>query len=187
MIDSVIMNDNEIKILLDLINGNGKNLGRNLKLIYRASRDGWKVINFESKCINKSKTIIIIHSDKNNIFGAYRSVPWKTVNNINGYTWYADNNAFLFLVKSSKNYQPAIFNVKQSDDCAVWDYATNQGVLFGFGGGWGHDICVYENCNTKNKSFVGKSSYNTPSKYYLNGDRKYFKVYSLRGSLLSVF
>ena len=78
------------------------------------------------------------------------------------------------MVRSSKNYKPAIFNVKQSNNCAVFDSATNKGVLFVFGEG--ADLCVFEDCNSNNKSYVYKWSYNTPSDYYLNGNESNFKV-----------
>ena len=170
----VILTKDVKKIILNLFIKNGKNLGKKFSLIYRGSRDGWTSSNFHSKCDNKSKTITIIKTYTNNIFGAYRSLPFKKVNE---QTYCADETAFLFLVRSSKNYQPQIFDlINKSNNHAVYDFAPNQDRMFAFGGGY--DIGIHQNCNQNNNSYTNNHSYTIKDKSqaYLNGGEKWFKV-----------
>mmetsp|Transcript_16272 Transcript_16272/g.26062 ORF Transcript_16272/g.26062 Transcript_16272/m.26062 type:complete len:1119 (-) Transcript_16272:383-3739(-) len=67
-----------------------------LQLLYRASRDGWKGMDFHSRCDNKGATITVIkRTDQSGnvlgkIFGGYADVAW----NSNGVV--TDPSAFLF-------------------------------------------------------------------------------------------
>jgi hypothetical protein len=38
-------------------------------LLYRASRDGYNAVNFHAKCDNRGKTVTIIKTKKNYVFG----------------------------------------------------------------------------------------------------------------------
>ena len=40
-------------------------------MIYKATRDGFEAENFHEKCDNQGKTIVIVKSDNNQIFGGY--------------------------------------------------------------------------------------------------------------------
>eukprot|EP01083_Nonionella_stella_P217281 780200_1 len=170
-IDSNILYNNEKQIFLGLMNSSLTDIGKTFKLIYRGSRDGWKSLDFHNKCDNKGKTVVLIYANTNNVFGAYRSIPWKK----NG-GYQSDKNAFLFLIRSAKGYKPQIFKVKQSDTCAVCDCSSNDGYMLAFGGA--PDIGVYSGCNANNNSSTYKTgySYQLPNtEYYLNGCRN-FKV-----------
>ena len=48
----------------------------------------------------------MIYNDKNNVFGGYTSKSWTKSG-----SYCKDKNAFLFLLRSSKNYKPQIFNL----------------------------------------------------------------------------
>jgi len=67
-----------------------------LQLLYRASRDGWKGMDFHSRCDNKGATITVIkRTDQSGnvlgrIFGGYADVAW----NSNGVV--TDPSAFVF-------------------------------------------------------------------------------------------
>ena len=156
------------KIFINLIKSSNKNIGTKFSLIYRASRDGWKSSDFHTKCDNKGKTICIVRSDTNNVFGGFTSVSWTTDSG----KFHKDSNAFLFLIRSSKNYESQIFNLKtEKKDYAVqhyWNYMCR------FGDGC--DIVIYMSCNTNTYSYTCQSSYDIPDKHYLNGGNRNFKV-----------
>eukprot|EP01084_Bolivina_argentea_P190029 326682_1 len=166
IIDSLIMTYNEQEIFLRLMNDSGKNLGNKWNLIYRATRDGWTGANFIAKAGKICKTVIIIHTQSNNVFGGYTTIPYDSPN-----AWVKDDAAFLILIRSVKNYQPQIFGVKKGSIYAVCPGPTRI-CLFGSG----RDLYVYENCNSNDKSYTSKTDYDIPSAHYLNGDVKNFRV-----------
>lgn len=51
---------------------------RELKLLYRASVNGFGAKNFHQCCDNKGPTIIIIKSNHNRIFGGFTDIDWTT-------------------------------------------------------------------------------------------------------------
>jgi hypothetical protein len=48
-----------------------------VKLIYRASIDGFAASSFHSKCDNISNTVTIIETISNSVFGGYTSAKWE--------------------------------------------------------------------------------------------------------------
>ena len=162
---------------MELINNKKNGLGYDWKLIYRASKDGWLAKDFHNKCDNKDKTLSIIHTKTNNIFGGYTKIPWKTLISSR---YIKDDTAFLYLLRSSKSYSPQIFLIKDDpldQDTAVYhskDYMCTYGA--------GHDIKISSECNENATSYVYGSRYKVPrhiAPYYLNGGSEYFKVKEL--------
>lgn len=49
-----------------------------IKLLYRASRDGWRVSDFHKFCDDQGPTLTLGISSKNRIFGAFTSITWTT-------------------------------------------------------------------------------------------------------------
>ena len=47
------------------------------KLLYRATRDGWIVSTFRSKCESKVSSIAVIKIDKDYVFGGYLDKEWS--------------------------------------------------------------------------------------------------------------
>eukprot|EP01083_Nonionella_stella_P306890 1076576_1 len=159
-IPSSILTETEICTLGSLLQQSGKGLSdKRWSLLYRGSRDGFTANVFHNKCDGKAKTLSIIRTDSNNVFGGYASVPWTSNG---GYA--ADNDAFILLIRSSKNYPPQVFTQKEENkQYAVFQYSSYMCI---FGGG--HDIHVTDNCNTNSSSFVnGNITYmNLPTRYY---------------------
>ena len=60
-------------------------------LLYKATRDGSGAKHFHIKVDNNGPLIIIIETTKNQIFGAFTSVPWSSKND-----FIEDSEAFLF-------------------------------------------------------------------------------------------
>jgi hypothetical protein len=66
-------------------------------LLYRGTRDGLKPRSFHSKCDGKNKTVTIIKTDKNYVFGGYTASPWKSDRGTYGY----DPTAFIFSLRKN--------------------------------------------------------------------------------------
>ena len=61
------------------------------QLLYRGSKDGFTSKNFHSLCDNKAPTLMIMKSDKGQVFGGYTSETWNVDNKYKN-----DSTAFLF-------------------------------------------------------------------------------------------
>jgi TLD len=77
-------------------------IGTNLKLLYRGSRDGWNVSDFHNKCDEKGATLTLFHTDKNIICGGYTAFSWKSADG----KFEKDMAAFIFSLKTRKVYHP---------------------------------------------------------------------------------
>ena len=82
----------------------------NLKLLYRGSRDGDRTKICHELCDNKQNVLIVIKSDRGNIFGGYSKIGFKCLNGEN-FNYLIDNNSFLFSINLNKIY-PVINNKK---------------------------------------------------------------------------
>ncbi len=112
------------------------------KLIYRASRDGFSVSSFHSKCDNYSNTVTIIKTTSNSVFGGFTSAKWTS----NGYSTY-DSNAFIFSLRRSGNSNKERFNVN-NPNYAIFG-SSSYGPIFGDG----NDIYVSGSSNTNENSY----------------------------------
>eukprot|EP01084_Bolivina_argentea_P313411 542754_1 len=152
-IPSSILTETEICTLGSLLQQSGKGLSdKRWSLLYRGSRDGFTANVFHNKCDGKAKTLSIIRTDSNNVFGGFASVPWTR----NG-GWTADNDAFIFLIRSSKNYPSQVFATQKEEnkEYAVYHHSS---YMCAFGGG--SDIFVNDKCNTSASSYVrGNNTY----------------------------
>jgi BTB/POZ domain-containing protein KCTD9 len=78
-------------------------------LLYRATRDGFTVQAFHSKCDGKGNTITIIKNNLNYVFGGYASSAWNSSGNpIN------DPNAFIFSLRRAGVSFKDKFTVKRA-------------------------------------------------------------------------
>ena len=126
---------------------------KKLKLIFRASRDGWTSSQFHAKCDGRGATITLVRSTFGHVFGGYTAVPWhQTANN---YSY--DANAFIFLLRSSRGKVPQKYGVTNPGN-AVYN-ANNYCPTFG--GGFDFYLCT--NCNVTNSSYSNLgNSYSAP-------------------------
>ena len=103
-------------------------------LLYRATEDGFTANAFHAKCDGKAKTITIIKTNANYVFGGYTSAAW----NNNG-TYIADTNAFIFCLRRNGVSQFEKFIVKNPNAAIIGHY--HYGPIFG--GGNGHAVNNY--------------------------------------------
>eukprot|EP01084_Bolivina_argentea_P260350 439641_1 len=125
---------------------------KQFKLLYRASENNYSAKAFHAKCDHYSNTIIIIQSNFNNIFGGYLSIPWPDCfnnNNFmsnyinNNYLQYADDNSFLFVMRS-KNKELNSSRI----ECKGVDYVSTRGPIFCAADGNRQLLHIGDQCNT---------------------------------------
>ena len=162
-IDSMILkNKNEIDFVLEEIE---KKIGKknNIKIIYRATRDGDLSSQFHSKCDNIKNTLMIVKTSEGYIFCGFTSTGWK---NEKG-KYISDSNAFCFSINLHK-----IYNIIQPNH-ALYNQSSDGCPSFG-----GYIFLIKEKFLNNKRSFVDKMiDYGGEIKdYEINGGNKKFKV-----------
>ncbi|KAJ5067344.1 btb/poz domain-containing protein [Anaeramoeba ignava] len=147
---------------------------------YSTKREGIDCKKWHSICDNKGKTLVIIKSKDNFIFGGFTSIgftndksKWSDNYGNNGYI--SDPNAFIFSLRNDKNdRKPEIFKIKSNFE----DYAIYYNQHFGpnFGGEniyKSHDFCFNSNLKQGDSNFG--HTYNLPNdiKYKTNEAKSY--------------
>jgi len=137
---------------------------KSLNLIYRASRDGFRAIDFHSKCDNTSNTFTLIKTKKSYIFGGYTTLSW----NESGARF--DKQAFLVSLKN-KNYDPIKLDCR-NDEPAIYSQ-PEIGPVFGKDQA-NADIYIVDQSNVNNCSC-------TPSSYFLKSNESLYDESFLAG------
>ena len=98
--------------------------GKEFKLIYRASRDGFEAKRFHAKCDNQSGTLTVIKTRNEFVFGAYTAVTWDC----NRQTYYdssvksnykTDSSAYIFSLINAIQ-QPQLIPIKANErHCSI--------------------------------------------------------------------
>eukprot|EP01084_Bolivina_argentea_P173856 301165_1 len=112
-IESEILSKKECYKLLSLFETQNKFTELNnysYELIYSSTTHETKEEIFKNTCHNKPNLLCLVETKDNNVFGGYTSKGWI------GFTDddQTDDKAFIFLIRSSKNYKPMIFNIKKA-------------------------------------------------------------------------
>lgn len=63
-----------------------------LSLLYKATKHGDKINNFDARCHQKGNCLILIKSEYGNRFGGYKCIPF----NRDEFKNYPDSNSFIF-------------------------------------------------------------------------------------------
>ncbi|KAJ5073843.1 btb/poz domain-containing protein [Anaeramoeba ignava] len=152
-----------------------------MKKGYSRKRDGFDSKKWHSICDNKGKTLIIIKTTNNFIFGGFTQVgftndksKWRKEDSNKIYGYIKDPNAFIFSLRNDKNDRnPEKFPIKKDqEENALFFYPSMSGPTFGNGA----DFCLNANLQTGYSDFG--ESYNLPyeirrntyeSKSYLAG------------------
>ena len=79
-------------------------------LLWRGTRDGFKVSTFHKLCDGKANILTLIKSAHGHIFGGYASMPWLSTAG-----WGYDSSAFIFSPKNSSNIALKIADYKTGD------------------------------------------------------------------------
>jgi hypothetical protein len=134
--------------------GRQKGSGVRLELLYRASRDGFKVTDFHRLCDNKGATVTVIRSNEGYVLGGYVDQSWRS-----SIGWIASSSAFLFsLVHPSSSVAMKLPLNGTNNECAMFCSS-----LCGPAFGGGHDIAVCDPANTNSNSYTNLGdSYTLP-------------------------
>ena len=144
-IDSKILSNKKMKHDLVTL---CKLSGKNFKLLYRATRDGFQASAFHAKCDHQPKTLTIIQTTNGYIFGGYTSTTWDGTSATK-----ADPKAFLFSLVNFRSL-PLLMPMKAGEAHSIWCNAS-----FGPVFGSGHSIKIANDSNTTTRSYsnLGKS------------------------------
>jgi hypothetical protein len=115
-----------------------------LRLLYSATRDGFRAEEFHNKCDAKGPTVVVVKSDTS-LFGGYAAHSWdRSGKYINSPT------SFLFTLVNSHRLPPTKFKI--SDDGAVnaMRCIPRSGPTFG----GGYDLHISDNSNSNNESYT---------------------------------
>ena len=113
----IIESKDNITFIFDYIKQNDKSFNfKDIKLLFRGSRDGERTKTLHELCDNKQNVLIIIKSETGYIFGGYSKVGFKA-NKIPQYK--IDNNCFLFSLNLKKIYpvikdKPVICHISET-------------------------------------------------------------------------
>ena len=175
-IDSTIIGTDNLKNDLVML---CKLSGKQFKLIYRATRDGFRAASFHAKCDNQPRTLTIIKTTNGWIFGGYASVAWDSTD-----IYKPDASAFLFSLTNALS-APLLMPVKVGDTKSV-GCDPSHGPTFG----WGHDLHISSGSNAANSSYSNLNhSYNFTSPIYGSNQSQSFLAdsYNFKTSEIEVF
>jgi hypothetical protein len=150
--DSLILTQNDAIYLTQILK-----YPIEVKLLYRATKDGFQASSFHSKCDNLANTVTIVKTTSNSVFGGYTSAPW-TINLYNDFNSY-DENAFVFSINKLGNQIRQRFNISNPDKAVI--YSSWQGASFG------DDLMISDNSNLNENSYSNLgNSYQLPDNVY---------------------
>ena len=134
----------EIQFIVDYIKATDKSFQfKNLKLLYRGSRDGDRTETCHKLCDNKQNVLIIIQSSIGCIFGGYSKIGFKVSNKAE---YLVDNNCFLFSYEFKKIF-PSIKD--KPNICHISSYC---GLCFT------GSLGFFDNFMSSNDNWIDKSS-----------------------------
>ncbi|KAJ5076743.1 e3 ubiquitin-protein ligase trim56-like [Anaeramoeba ignava] len=151
----IIQEKKHFKKLKEWINDN--EFFSKMKKGYSAKRDGFDCKKWHETCDDKGKTLVIIKTKDNFIFGGFTSVgftddksKWNEVWRKYKTGYIVDPNPFIFSLRNDKNNrEPEKFSVKQGDEVFAIYYGLDYGPIFG--GGW--DWHLNSNLQSGNSHF----------------------------------
>ncbi|KAJ5080162.1 pep-cterm sorting domain-containing protein [Anaeramoeba ignava] len=138
-----------------------------MKKQFSTKEDGFSTKKWHKKCDNKGKTLVIIKTKDNFIFGGFTKVgfisdktKWREEDKNAEYGWIFDSDAFIFSLRNDKgDREPEKFTIKKNaEKFAVW-YHLKSGPSFG-GSFAGKDFRLYEDFQSGYSNFG--ISYNRP-------------------------
>ena len=156
--DSNIMN---VELQKQLVNLCEFSVGQKWDLKYRASKDGFKAIDFHSNCDGIANSLTIIKAESGNIFGGFAEKEWHS-----SCGFVTDPNAFIFSLvnKEEKPFKALCSNEGQLAIICN----SKRGPCFGGEGFSLKDICIKTDSNV-NKNSYSDFGYSYQHSDYLKG------------------
>jgi hypothetical protein len=131
------------------------------RLLYRATRDGFIPQKFLDKCSNKSRTLLIVKSTDNYIFGGYSSLPWDQKEGTR-----EDKQKFSYTLVGRNNLP-----YKTTSNLNSKNMVFTKEIVFGDG-----EIIIKENSNSNSESKYEVTKDKDQHSYYVCRDYFYFKT-----------
>jgi hypothetical protein len=152
---SLILTKEEVMILPQMIES------KYGSLLYRATRDGFEASSFHSKCDGKAKTITIIKTQDNYVFGGYTDASWDSTS-----YWKTDAASYIYSLRRNGVSNLSKHKILKSDHaiCCV----SSNGPTFGRG----YDIGIADRSDVNKGNFTNTlvgNSYSISSNTYLAG------------------
>ena len=141
LIDSLILNEAQYKKLMSLCEFGGQKW----KLLYRASRDGFKAQDFHNKCDSKSNTLTVVKATSGCVFGGYTGASWSQTDGLK-----EDQYAFIFSLLNAQ-HKPVKIKCTETSDAIFCN--AKYGPSFG-----NNDFRIYDMSN-KDKQSVSSIGY----------------------------
>ena len=158
LIGNIIKNKEYNKLICEWIDKNQK---FKFKLLYCGTLDGDTIQIFHKNCDNQGKTISIIQSTDNQIFGGYTEKSWD----INNKSDIPDPNSFLFNLNLKKKYP--VSNNK--------GIVNKSGYICDFGYSSFHELWIENNFLSKGGGCDNGDGYNFKN-YELSGGKNNFNI-----------
>eukprot|EP01099_Mayorella_cantabrigiensis_P007988 TRINITY_DN734_c1_g1_i2.p1 TRINITY_DN734_c1_g1~~TRINITY_DN734_c1_g1_i2.p1 ORF type:complete len:230 (+),score=62.37 TRINITY_DN734_c1_g1_i2:1207-1896(+) len=160
----VIESDEERKVVvgwLKEVRGEG-NVNK-VELLFRGSRDGFRVQDFHSRCDNQGPTIVVFKTSEGRRGGGYTSQQWASPTGLYQDVFDPTGSSFLFSLESKEMFKH--IPEKGRAICNQADY----GPFFGNG----NDLYIETNCNQNQSSSSNPGSYSIPSSASLVGSFRF--------------
>ena len=143
----------------------------NYTLIYRATKDGPKTSDFNSKCNGKNNQLIVLKTTKGIIFGGFTGRGFQNSND----KIIQDDTVFLFSFQRKK-----IYNIKKNAEALYEESSKGYGIVFGKCDGKNPIYLGWQNCDmlSNNSETCTKSNkeFKFSKDYELNDGEKYFNL-----------
>ncbi|KAJ5073329.1 hypothetical protein M0811_08737 [Anaeramoeba ignava] len=98
-----------------------------MKLRFSTKKEEFDCKKWHSKCDDKGKTLIIIKTKDNYIFGGFTSIGFKKDKR-----WIYDSNSFIFSLRNDKNdRKPEKLSIKKGQESNAIYSHSDYGLLFG--------------------------------------------------------
>ena len=98
---SMIIDNQQLKFIIDTISSKVKKTVKKLYLCYRATSDGDKALSFHEKCDRLKNIIILISASNGKKFGGFSSESWDSNSQEH---WKRDPDAYIFSIDNYKFY-----------------------------------------------------------------------------------
>ena len=132
IMETKILTDDEQEKLIKMVENHTDNKFNGCwKLLFRATRDGFKRDDFFSKCNEKNNTICVIKTKQNNVFGGFTSITWDKAKCVKGSQQEDDPSAFVYLIRSQNGFKPEIIGLLDNNGEAAIQHFSNGYLSFG--------------------------------------------------------
>ena len=147
-------------------------------MLYKATRHGFRSVDFHRRCDYEERTVTIIKSTNGYLFGGYIPGSWSTKG-----SYQRDPQAFLFTLINPYKISPRKFVIKTSRA----NYAFYNHYSYGPTFGGGHDIRISDNSDRANSYINFGNTYTdttsrgqrlfTGNTYFLVSEIEVYQVY----------